>query len=115
MNPFTGSSSLPRNTGPSLDPRARAFFRRFLDELGYDANYRYLEVNEFQAYLMQQPQRFAPEYFQRVMARFGGRGARVPVQVIVEASRRLDAFLQAHFGIRAGETIAVPAAHGVSG
>jgi hypothetical protein len=87
----------------SLSTRTRAFFRRFLDELGYDADYRYLCVNEFQAYLMQQPIRYAPEYFQRVTRRFGG--ASVPVGGMLEAARRLDAFLESRFGIRAGETV----------
>ena len=44
----------------SLDPRARSFFVKFLNELGYDGDSRYLAVNEFQAYLMQQPVRSAP-------------------------------------------------------
>ena len=88
----------------SLDPRARAFFRRFLDELGYDGDYRYLAVNEFQAYLMQQPSRYAPEYFSRVMKRFGA-GQSVPEGVILDAARRLNAFLESRFGIRAGGAV----------
>ncbi len=89
----------------SMSPRDKRFFRRFLDELGYDADYRYLCVNEFQAYLMQQPLRYAPEYFQRVTRRFQGAEASVPVGGMLEAARRLNAFLESRFGIRAGETV----------
>ena len=88
----------------SLDPRARVFFTRFLDELGYDAEYRYLAVNEFQAYLMQQPLKYAPAYFERVMKRFG-RDKIAPVKAILNASLRLNAFLESWFGIRAGGTL----------
>jgi len=88
----------------SLDPGARRFFTRFLDELGYDAEYRYLAVNEFQAYLMQQPLRFAPEYFQRAAHRFAP-GEDVPVHAIMRAALRLNSYLQSRFGIRAGGTI----------
>ncbi len=89
----------------SLTPGTKAFFRRFLDELGYDADYHYLCVNEFQAYLMQQPIRYAPEYFERVIKRFGGASARVPVSPMLEAAHRLDAFLYSRFGIHAGRTV----------
>jgi len=99
----------------SLAPGTRAFFRRFLDELGYDAEYRFLAVNEFQAYLMQQPLRYAPEYFARVTRRFGGAQENVPVAPLVEAARSLDAFLQSHFGIRAGETLTTRRGSGESG
>ena len=92
----------------SMSPRTRAFFRRFLDELGYDADYRYLCVNEFQAYLMQQPTRFAPEYFQRVTQRFGGTGTSIPVSGMLEAAQRLNTFLESRFGIRAGGTVEGP-------
>ncbi len=99
----------------SLLPGTRAFFRRFLDELGYDSDYRYLAVNEFQAYLMQQPTRFAPEYFQRVTTRFAGEGARIPVAGMLDAANRLDTFLKSRFGIRAGETQETRRASGESG
>jgi len=97
----------------SLSPGTRAFFRRFLDELGYDADYRYLCVNEFQAYLMQQPIRYAPEYFQRVTRRFGG--GSVPVSGMLEAASRLNAFLELRFGIRAGGTADSRGTSGASG
>jgi hypothetical protein len=99
----------------SMSPRDKSFFRRFLDELGYDADYRYLCVNEFQAYLMQQPLRYAPQYFQRVTRRFEGAGASVPVGGMLEAARRLNAFLESRFGIRAGETVGARRTSGESG
>ncbi|HTP59661.1 MAG TPA: hypothetical protein VMM82_12135 [Spirochaetia bacterium] len=89
----------------SLTPGTRAFFRGFLDELGYDSTYRYLCVNEFQAYLMQQPLRYAPEYFQRVTRRFEGKRAGVPVAGMLEAARRLNGFLESRYGLRAGATV----------
>ena len=89
----------------SLGPRERAFFTRFLDELGYDGESRYLAVNELQAYLMQQPARFAPAYFERVARRFGGTGNGVSETAILAAARRLDSFLGSRFGIHAGETL----------
>lgn len=88
----------------ALDPQTRRFFTRVLDELGYDAGYRYLAVNEFQAYLMQQPLRYAPEYFERVAHRFSP-GGNVPVGAIENAARRLDGYLESRFGIRAGGTV----------
>ena len=96
----------------SLSPGTKAFFRSFLDDLGYDASYRYLCVNEFQAYLMQQPIRFAPEYFQRVARRFGESRAGVPVSAMLKAADRLNAFLESRFRVRAGGTVE---AHRVSG
>ena len=39
----------------SLPSSERRFYTQFLDSLGYDGSDRFLAVNEFQAYLMQQP------------------------------------------------------------
>jgi len=99
----------------SMSPGTKAFFRSFLDELGYDADYRYLCVNEFQAYFIQQPLRYAPEYFQRVTRRFEGKGATVPVSGMLEAARRLNAFLESHYGVHAGKTVEVRRVSGASG
>jgi hypothetical protein len=99
----------------SLSPGTRVFFRSFLEELGYDADYKYLCVNEFQAYLMQQPLHYAPEYFQRVTRRFEGKGAHVPVAGMLDAARRLNGFLESHYGIRAGATVEAQRAPGGSG
>ena len=97
----------------SLDQRTRRFFIAFLDQLGYDAGYRYLTVNEFQAYLMQQPIRFAPAYFERVAKRFAP-GENVPLRAIMNAAVRLNDCLGSRFGIRAGGTIDASVAFGGS-
>ena len=91
----------------SVTPAERGFVTSFLDDLGYDGESRYLAVNEFQAYLMQQPAAFAPAYFERVLARFGSRAAsdRVLLAGLLSAARALDSYLQSHFGIRAGGTL----------
>ena len=89
----------------SLDSAVRSFFIRFLDELGYDGSFRYLVVNEFQAYLMQQPARYAPDYFLRVAKRFAGEGSGVPQTAILDASHRLNDFLESRFGIVAGGSL----------
>ena len=69
---FTGSSFPRRRTVTSAcvsgtpSPREkRASMNPFLDSLGYDSADPTLVVNEFQAYLMQQPLRFAAAYFER--------------------------------------------------
>ena len=98
----------------SLDPRARSFFVKFLDELGYDGDSRFLAVNEFQAYLMQQPVRFASAYFERVVKRFAP-GEAVPERTIVNAARRLDNYLESRFGIRAGRTLELRRPSGETG
>jgi len=91
----------------SLSPAERAFVIRFLDDLGYDGQSRYLAVNEFQAYLMQQPAAFAPAYFQRVLLRFGspsGHSAR-DMAALLSSADLLDSFLRSHFAVRAGGTL----------
>jgi len=99
----------------SMSPGTKAFSRASLMSWGYDADYRYLCVNEFQAYLMQQPLRYASEYFRRVTRRFEGNGASVPVAGMLQAARRLSGFLESHYGIRAGGTVEVPHVAGGSG
>ena len=91
----------------SLPPEERRFYRSFLDLLGYDGDDRFLAVNEFQAYLMQQPLEYALSYFQRFFARFGQPGAPGSVQpdTIMAAAEELDGYLRSSFGVRAGETV----------
>ena len=91
----------------SLPPEERRFYRSFLDSLGYDGDDRFLAVNEFQAYLMQQPLRYALSYFQRFFARFGEPGAPGAVRPdsILAAAEELDGYLRSTFGVRAGETV----------
>jgi len=82
-------------------------FISFLNELGYDGESRYLAVNEFQAYLMQQPVEYTPAYFARIVDRFGTPGEHVPARAIAEAARSLSDYLQSKFGICAGETLEI--------
>ncbi len=87
-----------------LAPDDRAFFVSFLDSLSYDSSDRYLAVNEFQAYLMQQPLRVLRSYFVRAAERLGSE-AEVAAHAdrLLVVARQLDAFLRSRFGIEAGE------------
>jgi hypothetical protein len=91
----------------SLPPGERRFYRSVLGSLGYDSDDPYLAVNEFQAYLMQQPLEYALSYFERFLARFaqpGAPGAVAPARLVASA-RELDGFLRSRFGVQAGETV----------
>lgn len=91
----------------SLPTDDRRFYTSFLDGLGYDSSDRFLAVNEFQAYLMQQPLAYARSYFQRFLALFVEKGANTNKLAadLLETEKTLDAFLQRKFEIKAGETI----------
>jgi hypothetical protein len=91
----------------SLLPAERQFYVAFLDGLGYDGNDRFLAVNEFQAYLMQQPLEYAASYFKRFLVRFGESPTPYAVDAvsISAAAKQLDEFLRANFGVRAGGTV----------
>jgi hypothetical protein len=96
----------------SLPPEERRFYLGFLDSLGYDSEDRYLAVNEFQAYLMQQPLEYAPSYFERFLALFaepGAPGAVEPARLVASA-RALDGYLRSRFGVQAGGTVAIQGA-----
>jgi len=91
----------------SLAPEEREFYRSFLDSLGYDSADEFLAVNEFQAYLMQQPLEYAPAYFERftkLLSRNGARASIDPARLLAHA-RSLDAFLQNRFAVSAGGTL----------
>ena len=91
----------------SLTPGEREFYRSFLDSLGYDSADEFLAVNEFQAYLMQQPLEYAPAYFERftkLLSQNGARGTIDPARLLANA-RSLDAFLQNRFAVNAGGTL----------
>ncbi len=100
----------------SLSAGERQFYVNFLDSLGYDGGDRFLAVNEFQAYLMQQPLKYAPSYFQRFIARFAEQetGTAGLATRLVQTAKKLDGFLQLTFGIQAGETI-LPSNPGAQG
>ena len=91
----------------SLPPSERGFYRSFLASLGYDSDQRFLAVNEFQAYLMQQPLEYAASFFERFLSRFEEPGAQVPVEAtsLVATAKELNGFLRLHFGVRAGRTV----------
>ena len=90
----------------SLPLAERRFYKNFLDSLGYDGDDRFLAVNEFQAYLMQQPLEYASGYFERFLARFREQGQEVidPAAFTATAAQ-LDEFLRSRFGLQAGETV----------
>jgi hypothetical protein len=89
----------------SLPVAERRFYTGFLDSIGYDSGDRFLAVNEFQAYLMQQPLQYAASYFKRFFARFGEPGPNGGVEAgrLAATAEELDRFLSDRFGIRAGE------------
>jgi hypothetical protein len=88
----------------SLPESEKSFYTGFLDSLGYDTDDPTLVVNEFQAYLMQQPLEFASSYFERFIQRLTGPGTAPPVEPsqLVENAQVLDGFLRARFGFGAG-------------
>ena len=86
----------------SLSPELRSFYEGFLDSLGYDTGAPTLVVNEFQAYLMQQPLSYAAGYFQRFLELRESRGRPVEPWQLLQNAQSLDAFLRDHFGFGAG-------------
>ncbi len=87
----------------SLPKAEKTFYTAFLDSLGYDTADPTLVVNEFQAYLMQQPLKYAASYFERFTQLWAENGSLgVAPSQLVENARALDEFLQQHFGFGAG-------------
>jgi hypothetical protein len=88
----------------SLPMAEKDFYESFLDSLGYDSADPTLVVNEFQAYLMQQPLEYAASYFERFIRLQVDSGSAPPVQPLqlVENARALDEFLRPRFGFGAG-------------
>ncbi len=87
-------------------PELRNFITRLLAALGYDASDPYLVVNEFQAYLLQQPRRLAPSYFRRVASLLDNKAGEAGVEEVLPgllaSEKRLEDFLREHFGLSAG-------------
>ncbi|HTX73506.1 MAG TPA: hypothetical protein VMC79_11820 [Rectinemataceae bacterium] len=98
----------------AASPDERTFIRLLLWALGYDSSDHYLTVNEFQAYLLQQPSSMAAAYFRRVATLFRDGSGAPPVETVLPAlldsERRLESFLRTHFRIGAGaaEVAAAP-------
>jgi hypothetical protein len=88
----------------SLSPELKSFYETFLDSLGYDISAPTLVVNEFQAYLMQQPLSYAETYFRRFLTLQAREGSAAPVSPwqLLKNAESLDAFLRARFGFGAG-------------
>ncbi len=88
----------------SLPPELESFYERFLGSLGYDITAPTLVVNEFQAYLMQQPLAYAESYFERFLRLQEQEGSASPVQPwqLLKNAEDLDAFTRARFGFGAG-------------
>jgi hypothetical protein len=82
----------------SLSPQTKDFFEGFLDEMGYDSSWKYLTVNEFQAYLLQLPEQEAVAYLERMERRFGNPKVNVPVESLVDAIVQLRGYWKAVFG-----------------
>jgi hypothetical protein len=94
----------------SLPEGEKGFYESFLDSLGYDSSDPTLVVNEFQAYLMQQPLRFAAAYFERFIRLRQENGSAPDIQPgqLVEDARSLDEFLRSRFGFGAGGPLLEP-------
>jgi hypothetical protein len=91
----------------SLLEDERGFFSALLALLGYDSADPALCVNEMQAYLMQQPVRLVPGYFERAVSRFpDARLAPIPGPRLQGLAGDLGAFVAAHFGLEPGGTLA---------
>ena len=91
----------------SLPPPLASFYEHFLDSLGYDVTAPTLVVNEFQAYLMQQPLSYAESYFERFLKLREGaadESSPEPVQPwqLLKNAEALDGFCRARFGFGAG-------------
>ena len=61
-------------------------------------------MNEFQAYLMQQPLDYAASYLDRFIKRFSEEGASYTISTagLMQSARALDEYLRGAFGIGAG-------------
>ena len=87
----------------------RLFITRLLGALGYDPSSHTLVVNEYQAYLLQQPRSMAAAYFERV-GKFVAEESGVPSAAEVLPSLLadeavLEKFLKTHYGIAAGGAV----------
>ena len=88
-------AAIEDESGPLSEGRVFQFYRwnKFPGVLGYDATDHYLVVNEFQAYLLQPPSRYAAAYF---------RGVDEALPVCLSSERTLEGFLRSHYSLLAG-------------
>ena len=90
----------------TIEGRQRDFFRALLSAIGYDSNDAYLAVNEFQAYLMQQPLSATTAYFSRVAELVDARSAAAAKpSKLLSLAEDLSRFTLTHFGIEAGGSL----------
>jgi hypothetical protein len=86
----------------------RKFIQRLLGFLGYDTSSRELAVNEFQAYLLQQPGPMLEAYVRRMapLLEKNKNFTTPPVESVlpflIADEKQLESFLVDHFGIHAG-------------
>ena len=84
----------------------RLFMRRLLGALGYDTGSGILVVNEFQAYLLQQPRSMAASYFERVgklvADQSGVPTAEEVLPDLLKDEAALETFLEKRFAVEAG-------------
>jgi hypothetical protein len=86
----------------------RGFVLRLLSYLGYDTDSRELSVNEFQAYLLQQPAPMLESYIRRMEPllsknpNYATPPADEALPGLLADEKRLEAYLRKNFGIGAG-------------
>ena len=84
----------------------RVFIRSLLSRMSYDISDRELLVNEFQAYLLQQPRSYAPAYFRRAAKLLADEEGMPDIETIIpsllESEKKLETYLRVHFSIGAG-------------
>ena len=87
--------------------RERRFWADFFGLMGYGVENRYLLVNEYQAYLLQQPVGEAENYFRAHWAyrRLAGDGEvfDAGTSPFIEAAREMERTVHDYFGLKAGE------------
>lgn len=86
------------------DRRVRTFVESLLSALGYDTGDPYLVVNEYEAYLLQQPESDTPIFFNRVAGLISGEKG-VPqiseiLPALMEDRRRMERFLSEQLSVR---------------
>jgi hypothetical protein len=94
----------------------RSFVSRLLAALGYDETAHELAVNEYQAYLLQQPAASLPAYFERVSKLLSDDPNAPDISQVLPGLERdeaeLQRFLESRYSISAGGQAAARAAGG---